>query len=115
MMQVSSKLRSIEGEGYSHWCPACLQMHIFTSGWSFDGNLECPTFNPSMRISGVKTIKVKGEWTGEWERDAGGNPIPFTCHYFLHSGKIQYLSDCTHEMAGQTVDLPDLPEWLKDA
>lgn len=31
------------------------------------------------------------------------------CHYWLHAGKIKYLPDCTHGMAGKTVDLPDIP------
>jgi hypothetical protein len=29
------------------------------------------------------------------------------CHSFVTDGRIQFLSDCTHELAGQTVDLPD--------
>jgi hypothetical protein len=30
------------------------------------------------------------------------------CHSFVTDGKIQYLSDCTHAMAGQTVDLLEI-------
>lgn len=62
--------------------------------WSFDGNGDAPTFNPSMNI-GVGPFP-----NGQTKR----------CHYFLHSGMIQYLSDCTHAMAGQTVPVPDVPE-----
>ena len=29
------------------------------------------------------------------------------CHSFVTNGRIQYLGDCTHKLAGQTVDLPD--------
>jgi hypothetical protein len=25
------------------------------------------------------------------------------CHVFVKAGEIQYLSDCTHELAGKTV------------
>lgn len=28
------------------------------------------------------------------------------CHSFVTDGCIQYLGDCTHRLAGQTVDLP---------
>ena len=30
------------------------------------------------------------------------------CHSFVTDGQIQYLGDCTHELAGQTVPLPVL-------
>lgn len=50
-----------------------------------------------------------GSWSGGWERDSAGNPIPFVCHSFVTDGRIQFLSDCTHSLAGQTVDLPEMP------
>jgi hypothetical protein len=28
-------------------------------------------------------------------------------HFFVTNGKIQYLSDCDHKMAGKTVDMVD--------
>jgi hypothetical protein len=31
------------------------------------------------------------------------------CHSFVTAGHIQFLSDCTHEMAGQTVEIPEWP------
>lgn len=33
---------------------------------------------------------------------------PQVCHSYVTNGRIQYLGDCTHELAGQTVDLPEL-------
>lgn len=27
------------------------------------------------------------------------------CHSFVRNGKIEFLSDCTHELAGKTVEL----------
>lgn len=30
------------------------------------------------------------------------------CHSFVTDGKIQFLSDCTHDLAGQTVDMVDI-------
>jgi hypothetical protein len=38
-----------------------------------------------------------------------GKPI-YTprCHSFVTDGRIQFLSDSTHALAGQTVDLPEI-------
>lgn len=33
---------------------------------------------------------------------------PSVCHSFVRDGRIQFLSDCTHKLANQTVDLPDI-------
>jgi hypothetical protein len=111
--QVSSKLRRVEG-GFAHWCPGCGEMHILPDRWSFDGNLESPTFTPSFRHSGIQRVFVDGNWTGEWKRDANGNTIPYICHYILTSGNLQYCGDCTHALAGQTIPLPPLPEGFTD-
>jgi hypothetical protein len=32
------------------------------------------------------------------------------CHSFIRNGQIQFLSDCHHELAGKTVDLPEVEE-----
>lgn len=62
----------------------------------------------SLLARGNKLIHDEdGEWTGKWELDASGNPVPYTCHSFVTDGRIQFLGDCTHSLAGQTVDLPD--------
>jgi hypothetical protein len=95
MGQVSSTLR--RGDGcYFHWCPGCEEMHPLPDGWTFDGNLEKPTFAPSFKHS--------------W----GGRP-DVCCHYILTAGILNYCADSTHELAGKSVPLPPLPEWLKDA
>jgi hypothetical protein len=31
------------------------------------------------------------------------------CHVFVENGKIRFLDDCTHELAGKTVDIPVWP------
>jgi hypothetical protein len=114
MGQVSSKLRRAT-TGFMHWCEACEEMHILPDGWTFDGNLESPTFQPSFKHSGVQRVFVDGEWTGEWKRDADGKPIPYVCHYILTGGVLNYCGDCTHAMAGKSVPLPVLPPEMRDA
>ncbi|MDP2377807.1 DUF6527 family protein [Reyranella sp.] len=124
MGQVSAVLRRMTN-GYSHWCPGCGEMHaIYTSKpniynespvWSFNGDLERPTFNPSIRIGGKQTVRdAEGRWTGEWVRDAAGNALDACCHYHLHAGELKFLNDCTHKLAGQTVPLPPLPAGMAD-
>lgn len=119
MGQVSKVLRS-GGDMYSHWCPGCGEMHFIPTdrddgpNWSFDGNVDAPTFNPSVRIGGKLTVKVNGRWTGEWVRDAAGNAVDMCCHYFLHAGVLKYCSDSTHALAGQEIPLPELPDGFRD-
>ena len=42
-----------------------------------------------------------------------GDP-PEVCHSFVTDGRIQFLNDCTHALAGQTVDLPDMKEQMHE-
>jgi hypothetical protein len=111
--QISSKLRRAEG-GYAHWRPACEETHVVPDGWAFDGNLERPTFSPSVKITGVQTVVKDGRWTGEWVLDEYGNAKPLYCHYVLTAGVLNFCGDCTHKLVGQAVPLPDLPDWLQD-
>ncbi len=98
MGQVSAVLRRLDG-GYGHWCPGCKEMHRIPDSWAFDGNLEVPTFTPSVHIS--------ANYTEEW----GG---PYCCHYFLTAGQLHFCGDCTHELKNQVVQLPVLPAGLTD-
>ena len=113
MGQVSASLRRAE-TGYSHWCPGCHEMHMIPDGWTFDGNLQSPTFQPSVKITGKQSVIVNGEWTGEWVRDANGNALDYCCHYNLTAGNLQFHRDSTHALKGQTVPLPVLPEHMRD-
>lgn len=115
MGQLSAKLRSVEGGGYTYWCQGCGEPHAVNSGWTFDGNLEAPTFSPSVLVTGVQTVKdERGEWTGEWVRGPDGKALPMVCHTFIKGGMVQFLGDCTHGLADQTLPLPDLPPHLTD-
>ena len=118
MSQVGSKMRKIgHREGYSagglaHWCPACEEVHAFAIDhpnshgaiWTWDGNVENPTFSPSMNIviNPVGHKHHNPEYPSE------------VCHYFLQNGVIQYLADCTHALKNQRVILPVLPAHLRD-
>jgi hypothetical protein len=54
--------------------------------------------------------KAKAEGKGENDPATGRLPgaIEVRCHSFVRAGMIEFLSDCTHELAGKTVPIPDL-------
>lgn len=93
----TKKIVNTKGEfhGWIVYCPACKRHHIFDSRWTFNGDQRKPTFRASMLVH-------------EHKNDAGYHQP--RCHSFVTDGQIQYLSDCTHELKGQTVDLPYLDE-----
>lgn len=85
----------------SFYCPGCKTYHHVQHGdvdgptWRWNGDAENPTLSPSILVT----------YNGS---DAGvdGAP-PAVCHSFIEDGRIRYLGDSTHALAGQTVELPD--------
>lgn len=81
------------GQIYVFHCPGCQCSHPFEinvpngSGWTWNGSLTAPTFSPSLLVNGTSP--------------------EHRCHSFVTDGRIQFLSDCYHRLAGQAVDLPD--------
>ena len=103
MSAPGPKLRRLEGGRVAFWCPACHRAHALTmrsatgDGWGFDDNEDVPTFTPS----------VLTRYNGS---DAGQNGAPpAICHLYATRGRLLYLADSTHALAGQTVDMPDWP------
>lgn len=96
------------------WCPGCETYHgVWTenkndlgANWKWNGSLEKPTFKPSILVKGTRPIT-----DDEAKRILAGEkiePEPTICHSFVTDGKIKFLDDCTHKLAGQTVELkPD--------
>lgn len=117
MGQLSAKLRSVAAGGVSYWCQGCEEMHGINSGWSFDGNLVAPTISPSVLVTNGHYSEG---WKGPecWCTYAAEHPdCPFKCqrcHTFIKGGMVQFLGDCSHALAGQTLPLPDLPYHLRD-
>lgn len=77
--------------GWMFRCPGCDDYHCFDARWNFDGDEEQPTFSPSLLVNGREPL----------------NPAYPRCHSFVRKGKIEYLNDCTHRLAGHTVSLPE--------
>lgn len=114
MSALGTKLRKLGGGLIAFFCPGCKESHtIRVSGahaWGFNESGDAPTFTPSVLVTGVQCVNDEhGNWTGEWVRDADGKGVKQVCHSFVTDGRIQFLGDCTHDLAGHTVDLPDFP------
>lgn len=124
------KLKRVEyatpnGAGVEHhfYCPGCKEIHPFDKRWTFNGDFERPTFEPSLRLGPYWRMHPG------WDRDAAPKngdgslvldpegrilgAVEWQCHLFLRDGQLQFLGDCSHELAGKTVPLPDLPEWAE--
>lgn len=70
------------------FCPGCQTRHAVDSSWEFNGDLDKPTFSPSIHVITYEDKTL--------------------CHSFVKDGNIQFLHDCAHAFAGQTLELPDL-------
>jgi hypothetical protein len=86
-------LRTAEGGAFLFYCPGCEAHHHITPqnvgsgrGWRFNGSFERPTFTPSVLTGAAR----------------------HRCHLFVRAGKLIFLGDCVHKLAGKTVDMIDL-------
>ena len=96
-----TRIRSVTGGGQIFFCPGCESPHAVNTvkngpHWDYNNDPASPTFSPSILITCVWAHVEPG-----WKNDV--------CHSFVKNGKIQFLNDCTHKLAGQTVDLPEWP------
>lgn len=119
MNPVALIRRTIDGDetydSISLWCPGCqhedpqepgrmvggLHMLPVTHTtkhpvWEWNGDLVNVTLSPS-----ILTRTTRGE-----------NREEFICHSFLRDGQWQFLGDCTHALANQTVAMVPLPDWV---
>lgn len=104
-----SRARLAEGNRVHIWCPGCLTAHgIFygVDGWEWNGSLDTPTFTPSLKVSGVQWAPENGFHMPTHHVPPGESTV---CHSLITDGRIQFLDDSTHHLAGQTVDLPEWP------
>ena len=110
-MLLKRRTRYADGSlyGLSYRCPGCEGFHERMVGfhtlpieanpegrdhWNFNGVYERPTFSPS--------VKRSQEF---WAHGNDAPAIDYVCHHYVTDGEIQYLDDCTHQLAGQTVPM----------
>lgn len=98
-------------------CPGCKEHHVVRVSaadrpcWGFNHNMEKPTLTPSVLVrSGHYVTKdTPGGCYCDWpDKDEFPEMKCRICHSFVTDGMIQFLSDSTHELAGQTVALPPI-------
>lgn len=111
MSALGSKLRKLEGGRVAFMCPGCKQAHHVTvdgsRGWTFNGSGDRPTFSPSVLVKG--TVPITDEEHARIMAGEAVKPTPLVCHSFVTDGRIRFLNDCTHDLAGETIDLPNWP------
>lgn len=88
------------GDRAVFWCPGCDRAHVIRyqgvgTVWHWNGSRDKPTISPSILSN------------APGPHHYAGAPI---CHSFVKDGQIQFLDDSTHDLHGQTVDLPEWPE-----
>ncbi len=129
MGALSPILRNVVGGQLAWWCPGCDTPHLVPvsitsgtvatpdpadpdwtpppeyyearNGWTWNGSAHRPTFMPSVLVT----------YPGPDADQPGG--LPSVCHCFVVDGAMQFLGDCTHKLAGQTVPIPEWPrpDW----
>lgn len=63
-----------------------------TGCWTWNGSIEAPTLRPSVL---TQYDGADGSWR---------------CHSWINDGVVQFLSDCSHDMADTRVPLLDVDE-----
>ena len=85
------------GRMLAFYCPGCGHYHSYIIEsqkrpcWQWNGSMDKPTFTPSL----LNHIPARDSMPEH------------RCHLFVTDGQIRYCGDCTHELAGQTVEMQD--------
>ena len=76
--------------GWAYWCPGCEENHRVPKDgrWKFNDDWGRPTFHPSLLM-----------------REDYANGKVEVCHLYIRDGHLEFLGDCTHHLAGQTVPM----------
>lgn len=62
-----------------------------TNNWSWNGSVNKPTLKPSVLLGPT----IYGETV-------------YRTHCFINDGMVKYLQDCSHDLKGQTIEMPDV-------
>jgi hypothetical protein len=92
------------GDSVGFRCPGCNDYHEIRTGptgWTWNGSLEAPTFSPSLLVQYLGRDDAPDDVKAALARRR--------CHSFVINGRIEFLPDSGHDLAGYTVDLP---EWV---
>lgn len=93
------KLHRMAVDYYAFQCPGCGNAHAVTvnnkrnscgASWMWNGSMDKPTFTPSINCNANDAVN--------------------RCHSFIADGRIMFLADSHHALAGQTVEIPEWEE-----
>lgn len=109
-------IEEIVGDGVEpghYWfkCQGCGQRHTVQTKtgslgtpWGFNGNVDRPTFTPSVLVRWGKHADPK------WQAPDGQDHWSGICHFYVRNGFQEFLTDCTHALAGRTVVMPEIED-----
>lgn len=89
-------------------CPGCKMNHQIQIGtgvgtrWAFNGDYSKPTFSPSVLCTWSEPNDDPAKF------DFPCFDVQKVCHSFVVNGVIQFLNDCTHDLAGKNVPMVEL-------
>ena len=117
-MEALSKVLRRNGNSLTFRCPGCHTNHSIPVGaapgaWGWNGNPDAPTFTPSVLVTSghyVAGHDPRGCWctyNAAHPEEADPDFQCGRCHSYVTDGQIRFLSDCSHELAGRTVPLPE--------
>jgi len=119
---MSRRVKETSDGKLSFLCPGCDVRHTVavksSSGpqWTWNKDISKPTLSPSVLVRSGHYIPghTGGCWCTYLAEHPEEDPADLfqcgVCHSFVVDGNIQFLNDCTHALAGQTVPLPELQE-----
>jgi len=103
-MQFLTKKLGLQRGEPTFFCPGCQKLHriiVYNTYpqenpnrvlWAWNYNINHPTFTPSRHQV--------------WDATC--------CHLKIQGAQIVYDVDCTHDLAGQTVEMVDIPDVYWD-
>lgn len=119
MKRLGVKICALSSDTVAFDCPGCQRMHSLAvkqvdgrpvhAVWGFNHDAQRPTFTPSIKVTThTWAPPVTADNLADWQRKPWEqHKVKHICHSIVTDGRIQFLDDCTHKLAGRTVDLPD--------
>lgn len=95
--------------GHTHYINTKVPNHL-NAQWWFNGDVNNPTFKPSIdEKSGTFTPGYINDTreSNEWVKNNS-----YRCHFIITDGKIHFCGDCSHDLKGKVVNLPEINPQL---
>lgn len=102
-----SKVKDCGRGMYSFYCPGCDHDHVYftiqeetdSPIWNFNGDVNNPSFTPSLLNRWGKDVNPDWEEPTEAPPDKPGS-WSGRCHLYVTNGVIDYCGDCSHLLNG---------------